>query len=319
LQLARNAGLRRFVAVALYVAAGVAVIVAVWSHGGSSTPAVTPPSAVAAPAIAFPAPPPGAVVVAREAGPNVVALAVRRLTGTARMAAEVSVVGREGSGINGLQVTIAGAAAGRCGTGCYRANIRALARVPVEVRGLSVPLAWRASLPPDAASAASIVRRASAAWRALASVTWHEVLGSDSVHVVRSDWQAVAPDRIAYIIRGEGSAVVIGGRRWDREAPRAPWRKSIQDPPLHQPVPFWVTARDAHILGVRTDHGRAAWLVSFYDPTTQGWFQVEIDKRNFRTLHMDMYATAHFMHDTYDAFNTTQIVAPMVATLGVPR
>jgi hypothetical protein len=310
MRLARAAGLRRLVGVALYLAAGVGVMVAVWPAGGSSPRRVAPPSPIVAGAIAFPAPPPGAVVVAHEAGANVVALAVRHVRGTIRIAAQVSVVGREGSGVDDLRVTIAGAATETCGRGCYRANIPVSRGVPVEIRGLSVPFSWRASLPPDADSAAAILRRASRAWRGLASVSWHEVLGSDSVHVVRSDWRAVAPDRVAYVIRGEGSAVVIGGRRWDRSGPRAPWQMSVQDPPLHQPVPFWVTARDAHVLGTGTERGHQVWFVSFYDPRTPGWFQVEIEKRTFRTLHMDMYATAHFMHDTYGAFNATRIVPP---------
>jgi hypothetical protein len=120
----------------------------------------------------------------------------------------------------------------------------------------------------------------------------------------------MAPDRLAYVIDGEGSAIVIGGRRWDKPEARARWQLSAQDPPLQQPVPFWVTARNAHILGAGTDRGRAVWFVSFYDPRTPGWFQLEIDKLSFRTFRMDMYATAHFMHDTYRAFNATRIVGP---------
>jgi hypothetical protein len=309
-QVVRDAGLRRLVGVALYVAAGIGVMVAVWPAGGSAPRAVKPPPPVVARAIAFPAPPPGAVVVAREAGANLVALAVREVRGTGQIATQVSVVGREGSGVEGLRVRIAGAAAETCGLGCYRANVPAAARVPVEIGGLNAPFAWRASLPPDAHSAAAIVRRATLAWRGLVSVSWHEVLGSDSAHIVRSDWRAVAPNRVAYVIRDEGSAVVIGGRRWDRSSLRAPWRLSVQDPPLHQPAPFWVTARNARVLGTGTDRGHAVWFVSFYDPRTPGWFQVEIDKQSFRTLHMDMYATAHFMHDTYGAFGATRIVAP---------
>jgi hypothetical protein len=309
-QALRTAGLRRLIAVTLYVAAGIGVMVAVWPGSGSGPRPLKPPPPVVTHELALPAPPPGAVVAAREAGRNIVALAVHRARGTARLATQVSVVGAQGGGVDRLHVTIAGAEAKTCGDGCYRANVSLSTTVPVEIRGLRVPVSWRVNLPPGAASAASILRRATVAWRALASVSWREALGSDSTHIVRSEWRAVAPDRIAYVIRGEGSSVVIGGRRWDRSSPVAAWQMSVQDPTLHQPAPFWVTARDAHVLRTGTDRGRAVWFVSFYDPRTPGWFHVEIEKRTFRTLHMDMYATAHFMHDTYERFNNTRITAP---------
>jgi len=49
--------------------------------------------------------------------------------------------------------------------------------------------------------------------------------------------------------------------------------------------------------------------VSFFDPKTPGWYQIFVEPHTLRTVHMDMYATAHFMHDTYFGFDTTATVS----------
>lgn len=48
--------------------------------------------------------------------------------------------------------------------------------------------------------------------------------------------------------------------------------------------------------GARVD-GRPVWVVSFLDATTPAWFTVWIDRSTYRTLRLEMIATAHFMHD----------------------
>jgi hypothetical protein len=288
--------------------------------GAGASPAATPapapaagPSSNAGPA--FPAPPPGAVVFARQLGRNALALGIVPWRGSALL--QASVVNGDGVGVSGLGVSFrlqgAGARATACGRGCYRATLPVRGRpaaVEVSVRGAS-PADWRVALPstwppPDGAA---LLRRAERVWRALDSLSFSETLGSGTGTVVSSNWQLQAPDRLAYQVKGGWAAVIVGARRWDRAPGRVRWVESPQSP-LTQPVPTWVTVRDAHVLGRVTVRGRPAWLVSFYDPVTPAWFTAAIDRTTLRTLDVHMVATAHFMHDAYGAFNATAPITP---------
>ncbi len=290
----------------------------------ASTAAPAPAAAPAAPRTAtaasavpagFPAPPPGAVVLAHEMGSNVLAVAaVDQPTGRL---VQVSVLGPSGTGVRGLRVTVAAGGAARpevaCGAGCYRTTLHSTSDlVAVRVRGRAANADWHVALPRDAPSAAGFVRQATATWRALRSVSWHDVLGSSEHDVVTTEWQAAAPDRLAYRIRGGPSAVIIGDRRWDRQSRRTPWLVSQQLDPQHQPTPFWTRAVDAHVLGRATLGGRNLTRVSFFDPNIPAWFEILVDPSTMHTLRMGMYATAHFMHDTYRDFDAPTTIAPPV-------
>src|SRR5207253_4138134 len=93
---------------------------------GTPGPVSTAPAAPAAPASTpppprssgFPAPPPGAVVYSREDGPYALALGV--VPNGGRVLAQVSVVGQQGTGVNGLRVSVGSVAATACGSGCYQ-------------------------------------------------------------------------------------------------------------------------------------------------------------------------------------------------------
>jgi hypothetical protein len=71
-----------------------------------------------------------------------------------------------------------------------------------------------------------------------------------------------------------------------------------------------VAVSDAHIVGSGRIGRHAVWRVSFFDPKSQAWFLVSIDKRTARTLDMRMRATAHFMHDRYGQFNAPLTIVP---------
>src|SRR5580765_1099674 len=92
-------------------------------------PTTVPPASHAV-SSAFPSPPPGATVYARQRGAEALALAVVP-TGR-QLLLQASVVGQQGQGVSGLSVrfTVAGStwAAAACGAGCYRATIRVSAR-----------------------------------------------------------------------------------------------------------------------------------------------------------------------------------------------
>ncbi len=276
------------------------------------------PSAAPAPAPAhpgFPAPPSGAVVFSRQLGSDALALGIVPERG--RVLLQASVLGPQGSGVSGLAVafTVQGArrSATPCGPGCYRATLGTTGRpssVALELRGgpatrwqVALPATWP---PPDASA---LLARAGRVWRSLRSLSFRESLGSGTGRVVRSTWQLQAPDRLAYQVSGGWAAVVVGGRRWDRSPSGGRWVPSPQTP-LTQPVPFWVSVRDAHVLGTATVQGRPAWRVSFFDPDTPAWFSVVLDRKTLRTLELRMITTAHFMHDVYGSFNATPAIRP---------
>jgi hypothetical protein len=163
---------------------------------------------------------------------------------------------------------------------------------------------WRVTVPP-VRDGTAFVARATHVWRSLRSLAFSDRLGSDATHVVLSNWRAVAPDRVAYVIPGGYSAVIVGGKRWDR-APGGRWIESPQTARLRQPVPVWQSATDAHVVG---ETGKA-WRITFYDARTPAWFEITVDKRTMRTLDLRMTTTAHFMHERYSAFDAKLSVVP---------
>jgi len=226
------------------------------------------------------------------------------------------VVGPQGRGVSGLAVafTVQGTrkSATPCGAGCYRATLDTTGAPPgvaLELQGRS-SAHWQVALPAiwPPHDAGALLARAGRVWRSLRSLSFRESLGSGAGHVVRSTWQLQAPDRLAYQVSGGWAAVVVGSRRWDR-SPGGRWVPSPQTP-LTQPVPFWVSVRDAHVLGTATVRGSPVWRVSFFDPDTPAWFYVVLDRKTLRTLELRMITTAHFMHDVYGSFNATPAILP---------
>jgi hypothetical protein len=271
--------------------------------------AARPPAKVAP---AFPAPPDGSVVFARADGSNVLALAAAP-RGRALLL-QASVLGPQGEGVAGLDVSFTldrrSAKAAACGAGCYKAQLPVTQRPSVAVVTVQ-KTRWRVALPHNwpPADAGALMARAERVWRSLRSIAFREHLASSADHAVTSVWRAAAPDRIAYTVKDGYSSVIIGGRRWDR-APGGRWVASAQTSPIHQPVPFWVSVKDAHVLGTEHLRGHAVWRVSFFDPLTPGWFEVAIDKRTLHTLELSMFATAHFMHDVYRGFDEPAGIRP---------
>lgn len=261
---------------------------------GTVAPAAAAPAGPAPSVSTFPAPPTGAVVLAREAGLYALALAV------SPRSVQVSVVGQQGTGVSGLPVSVNGAKASRCGAGCYS--------VPASTRSLTVRVGsthWRVALPKRTPNAQQIVARAARTWRSLHTLAWEDRLASDPVHAVFSTWQAVAPDRISYRVRGGYDAVIIGHTRWDK-SPGGGWVRSAQSIPVKQPSPTWLSAIDAHVVGT-TGSG---WRITFFDPKTPAWFEILVDKRTLHTVDLHMTTTAHFMHERYRSFDAQAHVVP---------
>lgn len=300
---------RLAVAVLALAAGATAVALAVLLLHGTPGPASTAPAALpaASPAPAapappsFPAPPANAVVFSREDGADALALAVVPRGGN--VLAQASVVGPQGTGVDGLSVSFGSVRAIACGHGCYRATLprpRAVDLRVAKTRWLvPLPSQW----PPLDASA--IVARAAHVWRSLRTLAFYDRLASDPRHAVVSNWRAVAPDRLSYRVTGGYSAVIVGDRRWDR-APGGRWIESAQTVRLRQPVPVWQSATDAHVVG----RIGATLRITFYDPRTPAWFAITVDARTMRTLDLRMTTTSHFMHERYGSFDAPLSVSP---------
>jgi len=268
------------------------------------------------------APPPNALVLAREVGSLAVGLALQPRRSTTTLVA--TVLRPDGSGVSGLDATLSletasgGEASGKgrsCGPGCYETTLSGTADRPSaatvrltdgtrnESATFSLPKSW----PPPPAP--RLVREAAAAYRRLRTIVIHERLASDPTHVVSTVYEAVAPNRLRFTIANGTEAVIIGNRRWDKD-PGQPWSVSPQAP-IHSIIPYWVTTPvNPHLLGSDSVGDRAVWVVSFVTPQVPAWFTVWIDKKTRRTLELRMLAAGHFMHHRYGPFNAPLTIRP---------
>jgi hypothetical protein len=288
------------------LAAG-AVVAALALRSKPAAPSAQTGAVPTAPSAGFPVPPKGGVLYARQMGGEALALGVVPKHGS--VLAQASVLSGQGKGVNGLAVSLNGKPAAGCGSGCYETTLSGTPKsVTVHVRtttwNVPLPSPW----PPRDGTA--IVEQATAAWRALDSLTFNEHLASDASHSTTSTWRVQSPNRVAYTITGGGAdGIIVGDHRWDRTTPRSSWVESPQLE-LTQPVPPWTAVQDAHVLAEETFQGHPAWLVSFFDPGTPAWFTAVIERKTYHTLQTEMITTAHFMHDVYGAFNTTPPIRP---------
>jgi copper transport protein len=294
--------LRRNIGVELLLFAGLITAVALLTdtRPGRDLARAAPKPAVGKP----PLPPKDAFVAAREAGPNAVAIALRP-----GGVAQVTVLGPDGLGVDGLSVGIGTPAsavqARSCGHGCYAARVaRRPRRLSVVINGSALAFPLPDRWPP--ASARGIVRRTTRAFGRAKSVSYFEHLASTPRNAVDTVFVMQRPNKLAYRIERGASAIVIGDRRWDRSRRRGPWRESSQSP-LRLPVPPWTgPITNAHVL----HRGRGLVVVTMLDRAVPAWFTVWLDARTLLPERLQMAATAHFMSHRYLAYNRPVSIAP---------
>jgi len=296
--------LRRRAAAELVLVAGLVVAVAVLVQlrpGRNYIPAAAQPAALE-PGPNPPAPPPGAIVLAREAGPFGVALEARPKETTA------IVLSPAGGGMNGVSVRFlpSGVAGSPCGGGCYSAAVPMHGRVSVVVSDFGSPEVARFDLPAHAPPADAKVRALQQAYRRLQGVSYVEHLASSPTDEIVARWRLEQPNRLSYLIEGQGGGVVIGTRRWDQTGPSGRWVPSTQHPALPQPNTLWEHATNAHVLSVS---GR--WeTVSFADPGIGAFYTLTFDRRTLRPRVLHMTGSAHFMTDRYVGFSSARLIRP---------
>jgi hypothetical protein len=243
-----------------------------------------------------PLPAPQMVVQAGEAGDYAVALAVKPPR------EEVTVVGPDGTGVNGLPVTINGQSAVSCGNGCYTAFVSLHRTATVVVNNVD---AVTFSIPQHPRPAPALVLRATHAFRALRSVRYVERLASSPRDRVVADFTLERPNRLEYRIRGGADGIIIGARRWDRTN-RGPWLPSPQDP-TPQPEPIWAGHFTNAFLLETTP---TAYVVSFVRPLGPTWFTIRLDRRTLLPRDLKMTTAAHFMTHRYTRFNAPPRIKP---------
>jgi copper transport protein len=284
--------LRRNVVAELVLFAGLIVAVAVLTDlrpGRDRT---------AAAAVATGPPPlsaPRMVVQAQEAGDYGVALAYRA------PGEEVTVLGPDGQGVNGLSVKVNGVATGPCGSGCYGAFVPLRRTATVTVNGDKLTFA----IPTHPTPAPALVARATRTFRALRSVDYVERLASSPRNKVVSDFTLERPNKLEYRIRGGASGIIIGTRRWDR-ARGQPWVESGQTP-LPQPEPIWAGHFTNAFLLETTP---TTYVVSFLKPLGPTWFTLRLDRKTLRPHSLRMTTAAHFMTHRYERFNAPPRIKP---------
>jgi copper transport protein len=279
------AALRRNVAVELLLFGGLVVAVALLTD---LRPGRDRNAAAASPSGPPPLPAKEMVVQAQESGDYGVALAVRP------PGEEVTVLGQDAKGVNGLSVAVNGVKAGSCGSGCYGAFVPLKRTATVTVNGHAL----RFTIPAHPTPAAQLVARATRAFRALRSVDYLERLASSPRNKVVSHFTLERPNKLEYRIRGGASGIVIGVHRWDR-AGKGLWVESGQTP-LVQPEPIWAGHfTNAFLL----DTTPTTYVVSFLKPLGPTWFTVRFDRRTLLPRDLRMTAAAHFMTHRYTRFN----------------
>lgn len=299
---------------ALLVGLVVAVAVLTALPPGRTTAAAARLQAVKPAPVKPTLPPKGALVLAKETGSLAVALAAEPLP-HGRLRLTATIVGPDDTGVDDLQLTfrIVGTEGATleqgnsCGAGCYRA-VSSFVGTPT---GVTINFAGETaaavtfSLPPRWTEARKLMRRATATFRGLHSVSYRESLASSPRTKITSLWKQVAPDRLQYTIPGGAAGILIGGVRWDKTSPSAPWTRSVFQP-IAAPAPIWPKKpSNVNLL----DSGTNGYTLSLLDRSIPAWFTIRFD-RKLRPQSLQMTAAAHFMRHRYLSFNTPLKIEP---------
>jgi hypothetical protein len=271
--------------------------------GSSSSPG--PLTVGAATKSAPPPPPVGALTLASSLRFDGVAVAVTDRA--RRFRVQVSVLGSQGYGVDGLRVRVAGAATTPCGHGCYAGTSPVTRTLHVDIgRGsLTFPLPR-----PPFRPGKTVLGQIDARYARARTAIFDERLSSGPGQTVTSTWQLAAPASLSYTASDDAKGVIIGERRWDKFG-KAPWRESQQLPKLPQPaLPWSHTPVNVMQLDPGRIAGRPVERVSFLDPTLPAWFTVSANPQTHELVRIDMVAAAHFMRDEYHGLDVPVNVRP---------
>jgi len=268
--------------------------------------------------------------VAGEAGPYIVnALVSRR---GRRASVEVRTLDALQHPVS-LRVHVAGSVSGgQCGTGCTRLVLMGFpATVAVEVgaRGhvyrVSLPVRYQ---PSGEAVARRLLALVESRQGKLRSVAIRETLGSGVGAPEVTAYQVGTPDRFAYRLSRDGRLVsdttIVGTHEWTRAAGLKRWQASVYGgggPPFSAAgylgwwTPFAGQPQLLDRFRAGADDRADVATVSRIPGLGTVWLQIAIDVTHRRVLHIGMITTAHFMTQTWGAFNAGKPIEPPPADL----
>ena len=227
-----------------------------------------------------------------------------------------------------LQVRVPGVTpSGRCGVGCTRLALPgspAALRVDVASRGrvyrVSLPIRYQAGA---GATAQRILTQVERSERRLRTVAIHETLGSGTGPPEVTAYQVGTPDRFAYQLSRDGRAVsdttIVGTHEWTRAAGQKLWEEGVYGgggPPFSAPgyLGWWTPFAGQPQLQGRshTTAGDRADIAAVSRIPGLGivWLRFAIDLTHDRVLHISMITTAHFMTQSWGAFDAAAPIEP---------
>lgn len=274
-------------------------------------------------ASAVPAPAPGELSVAEQAGPWIAAVWIRRdgqrLRGTVRLLdIDAKPVG--------ARVRVARARQRGCGRGCMRfvsAPNRKVLTVHIS-RGASqhsarVPVRFD---PRRTAGARALLRRAHETLDRADSFRIEERLSGGPGSLVTVDYAVRPPSRFRTTVRADNVAerINIGSRAWGR-VNGGPWTVDDRLSPVDtsELLPARGHAQHVRFLAVGSQRGRRFADIALTDPGslekfgTPFWFRLRIDLATGRPTGMRMVAPGHFMRHRYLAFGEPLDIKPPIS------
>ena len=157
----------------------------------------------------------------------------------------------------------------------------------------------------------------------LRSVAIRETLGSGVGAPEVTAYQVGTPDRFAYRLSRDGRVVsdttIVGTHEWTRAAGQKRWQASVYGgggPPFSAAgylgwwTPFAGQPQLLDRFRVGADDQADVATVSRIPGLGTVWLQIAIDVTHRRVLHIGMITTAHFMTQTWGAFNAGKPIEP---------
>jgi len=263
--------------------------------------------------------------VAGEAGPYIVNALVTR--GARGVTVELRTLDALQHPVS-LPVRVPGSASGgSCGAGCMLlalAGFRPVLVAYVSGGGHAYSVALPIRYEPGASGLArQLLATVEGSASRLRSVEIDETLGSGTGAPEVTAYQVAAPDRFAYQLSHDGRPVsdttIVGTHEWTRSAGSRSWQASVYGgggPPFSAAgylgwwTPFVGQPQLLDRFRVRGDERADVATVSRIPDLGTVWLQIAIDVTHRRVLHIGMITTAHFMTQTWSAFDHAAPIEP---------